>query len=66
MSSSDLYEESNVIQDIIEAEDDDLIENIDITRNEKKLKKRSPVWKYFEEVEENGALYAQCKLCVDE
>lgn len=44
--------------------EDTIAENA-IVSHRKKIKKRSPVWQYYDEITENGLRYAKCKLCVE-
>lgn len=48
----------------VEDFNDTIAGNVIVSRR-KPLKKRSPVWKYFNEIEDGGYRYAVCKLCVD-
>lgn len=56
-------DEENVAN-ALNSDNEDFIDNVPISHR-KKLKKRSPAWEYYEEVQENGQRYAKCKLCVD-
>lgn len=57
-------ENEEALAEALDSDNEELVDN-SVASGRKKLKKRSSIWEYYDEIVENGLTYANCKLCVD-